>query len=444
MIPLVSIRTGRELGWPEGLEPSTGGSTNRCSAIELWPPRSEREYSPKARAAAKDCHRRRPAPTTPSKSRRPLTTPNPPYLPGTRPDRTVPGDSRRPDESTADIPQSPTYRGHITRIPPDTPGVRSSHVFPHRFRGSTPHPIRSGSRGVATADRPRDRPAVRHQLGVHVRCAVRDLRLGYQLVQLLVGGRPRRADQPQPRERRAQGAPGRQHARLGRPLAQQGHDPARLLQPLHPGLRQGLGQAPRHRLLLQGRRREHRLEQLPGRHRDRRDPQDVHGLVRPPRQHHGQGLGRHRRRRLQGSDRQEDVDRPVRRQVRRDLDRAQADGQAHPPADPPRDAATDDAPQGDAATDRQAEARQDRDPGNHSGPRARADRRADAAARSRRPLPGDEPVTEPTDEPEVVQPTDDPSDGFDGAVGMRVQDRTSTDGLLSTIVGGVTGYFFGG
>ena len=59
-------------------------------------------------------------------------------------------------------------------------------------------------------------------------------------------------------------------------------------------------------------------------------------------------------------------------------------------------------------------------------------------------LPDDEPVTEPTDEPEVVQPTDDPSDGFDGAVGMRVQDRTSTDGLLSTIVGGVTGYFFGG
>ena len=59
-------------------------------------------------------------------------------------------------------------------------------------------------------------------------------------------------------------------------------------------------------------------------------------------------------------------------------------------------------------------------------------------------LPGDEPGTEPTDQPEVSQPTDDPSDGFDGAVGMRVVDRTSTDGLLSTIVGGVTGYFFGG
>ena len=57
--------------------------------------------------------------------------------------------------------------------------------------------------------------------------------------------------------------------------------------------------------------------------------------------------------------------------------------------------------------------------------------------------PGDAPETEPSDEPQV-DPTDDPSDGFDGAVGMRVVDRTSTDGLLSTIVGGVTGFFFGG
>src|SRR4029077_17970149 len=95
-------------------------------------------------------------------------------LPGTRPDRTVPGSPCRRDLRTSDIPQSPTYRGHITRIPPDTPGVRSSYVFPHRFRGPTSHPIRSGARGVATADRPRDRPVVRHQLGVHVRSAVRD------------------------------------------------------------------------------------------------------------------------------------------------------------------------------------------------------------------------------------------------------------------------------
>ena len=55
--------------------------------------------------------------------------------------------------------------------------------------------------------------------------------------------------------------------------------------------------------------------------------------------------------------------------------------------------------------------------------------------------PGNAPQIEPSDEP---QPIDDPSDGFDGAVGMRVVDRTSTDGLLSTIVGGVTGFFFGG
>ena len=57
--------------------------------------------------------------------------------------------------------------------------------------------------------------------------------------------------------------------------------------------------------------------------------------------------------------------------------------------------------------------------------------------------PGGSPQIEPSDEPQV-DPTDDPSDGFDGAVGMRVVDRTSTDGLLSTIVGGVTGFFFGG
>ncbi len=58
-----------------------------------------------------------------------------------------------------------------------------------------------------------------------------------------------------------------------------------------------------------------------------------------------------------------------------------------PRPDATGDPTTDDASQGDAATDRQAEARQDRDPGNHSGPRARADRRADTAARSRRSTP---------------------------------------------------------
>ena len=76
-----------------------------------------------------------------------------------------------------------------------------------------------------------------------------------------------------------------------RPLAQQGHDRRRLLQPRHPGLRQGLRQARRDRLLLQARRREHRLEHLPRRPGDGRHPADVHGLVRPPREHPGRPTG---------------------------------------------------------------------------------------------------------------------------------------------------------
>ena len=119
--------------------------------------------------------------------------------------------------------------------------------------------------------------------------------------------------------------------------------------------------------------------------------------------------------------------------MRLDLDRTQADGQAYAPADPPRDPAADDAPQGDPATDSKAPAIELAPTAEPTPPLDQDDL-----------LSGDEPVTQPTDDPEVVQPTDDPSDGFDGAVGMRVQDRTSTDGLLSTIVGGVTGYFFGG
>ena len=125
-----------------------------------------------------------------------------------------------------------------------------------------------------------------------------------------------------------------------RPLAQQGHDHARLLQPLHPGLRLGLQEARFEGLLLQGRGREHRLEHEPRRRGHRRHPPDVHGLLRPPSQRARQGLGRHRDRCLQGRRRQEDVDRPVRRQVR--LERpegdpeadAQAEAEGDPPADP--------------------------------------------------------------------------------------------------------------
>ncbi|MEO8438537.1 MAG: CAP domain-containing protein [Chloroflexota bacterium] len=58
----------------------------------------------------------------------------------------------------------------------------------------------------------------------------------------------------------------------------------------------------------------------------------------------------------------------------------------------------------------------------------------------------DQGTEQPSDEPATdEQPTDHPpEDDAQGAVGMRVVDRGSTDGLLETIVGGVTGYFFGG
>ena len=72
-------------------------------------------------------------------------------------------------------------------------------------------------------------------------------RLGQRDLQLGVREGPHRADQPQPRRGRPQGAQGRQHADVGRPLAQQGHDRARLLQPRHPGLWLGLQEARRRR-----------------------------------------------------------------------------------------------------------------------------------------------------------------------------------------------------
>src|SRR5690349_6769528 len=50
-------------------------------------------------------------------------------------------------------------------------------------------------------------------------------------------------------------------------------------------------------------------------------------------------------------------------------------------------------------------------------------------------------VTQPSDTPE---PSDLPAPPDAAPVGLRVVDRTSTDGLLGTIVGGVAGFFFGG
>jgi uncharacterized protein YkwD len=57
------------------------------------------------------------------------------------------------------------------------------------------------------------------------------------------------------------------------------------------------------------------------------------------------------------------------------------------------------------------------------------------------PTPTDDLAIQPDDTPE---PSDVPVAPDASPVGLRVVDRTSTDGLLGTIVGGVAGFFFGG
>ena len=64
-------------------------------------------------------------------------------------------------------------------------------------------------------------------------------------------------------------------------------------------------------------------------------------------------------------------------------------------------------------------------------------------------VPPSDAATVPTDgtsSDAPALPGDAPADGTggDGAVAMRVVDRVTSDGLLETIVGGVTGFFFGG
>jgi uncharacterized protein YkwD len=65
------------------------------------------------------------------------------------------------------------------------------------------------------------------------------------------------------------------------------------------------------------------------------------------------------------------------------------------------------------------------------------------------PLPGDNLIFPQGSGPAASdaapsEPTSTPPGDLDGAVGLRVVDRQTTDGLLGTIVGGVAGFFFGG
>ena len=157
------------------------------------------------------------------------------------------------------------------------------------------------------------------------------------------------------------------------------------------------------------------------------------------REHHGQDLGRHRHRRLQGPDRQEDVDGPVRRQVR--LDRPEADAQAHAQADrrrptprPTPKPAPKATPRPTPKPARRPSSPRRRRPSSGPSPRSPGDNlifpRAAAAGRA------DASAVRTDLDPRLTIST--------RRSGSRVVDRQSTDGLLGTIVGGVAGFFFGG
>ena len=152
--------------------------------------------------------------------------------------------------------------------------VRSCRIAPPR-RPSAPgrpgRPVAPPPPGAAAPARPARRHRPRRRLARAAwRVPRRHARLVAQLVQL--GSE----QELLARTNQARASAGRRSAPLGlgarldRPLAEQGHDQARLLQPRHPRRRASLRRDERPRLLLQGRRREHRLEHLPRRRRDRR------------------------------------------------------------------------------------------------------------------------------------------------------------------------------
>ena len=97
--------------------------------------------------------------------------------------------------------------------------------------------------------------------------------------------------------------------------------------------------------------------------------------------------------------------------------------------------------QGNAATDPEGGPRRDPEaqPGADPGTDARA--RAGGHVAGRQP---DLPRAGRHRAPTPSEPTSTPPDDLDQAVGLRVVDRQTSDGLLRTIVGGVAGFFFGG
>ena len=141
----------------------------------------------------------------------------------------------------------------------------------------------------------------------------------------------------------------------------------------------------------------------------------------------GHRLGPHRDRRLQGRQRQEDVDRPLRGPLRRDGVQAEAEAgveaadDRHDPLDPPADPAPDRRPDRPTDPDPQPDPRADRRAGapSHHGPGRWPRPRPDRGRRR---------------------------GGSGGAAdaGLRVVDPPAPGGLLETVVDGVAGFLFGG
>ena len=149
-----------------------------------------------------------------------------------------------------------------------------------------------------------------------------------ELVQLLVGGRPRRPDQPEPRQRRAQGAQGRLDARRVARWRSKDMIERDYFSHSIPGYGKVWDKLHAIGYCYKVAGENIGWNNYP----DDIATAAIHKMFMGSSGHRANILGKawdvDRHRRLQGPDRQEDVDRPVRRQVRHHLDRAQADRQA--------------------------------------------------------------------------------------------------------------------
>ena len=213
-------------------------------------------------------------------------------------------------------------------------GDTSGWLPEHRADDPRAFPRRAAARAPRRCP-PRHRDArarLRGHIGRRPGDAAGRLRVGRQRVQRRLGVDADLAPERGPGIGRQEGAQARHGSAPDRTLAEQGHDRARLLLAHDQGHRPPgvLVHAAPVRLLLQGGRREHRDGQVAGCERGgghQLGLRRVHELAGPPRQHHGQGLGRGRCRRLQGARRQVHVDGPVRRPV---LVESGSDAEAHP------------------------------------------------------------------------------------------------------------------